>query len=69
MFSVQGGLKPAIRIQADLARLASCGNVAGPKGSLDGAQQSHMMASNDQLTSIETYRSLIIAYRGGSPVI
>jgi multidrug efflux pump len=79
--SVQGGLKPAIRIQADLARLASYGialedlrtaivaaNVAGPKGSLDGAQQSYTIASNDQITGIESYRSLIVAYRAGSPV-
>ena len=80
--SVQGGLKPAIRIQADLARLASYGialedlrtaivaaNVAGPKGALDGAQQSYTIASNDQVTSIETYRTLIIAYRSGAPVM
>jgi multidrug efflux pump len=80
--SVQGGLKPAIRIQADLARLASYGialedlraaivaaNVAGPKGSFDGAQQSYTIASNDQVISVETYRSLIIAYRGTSPVM
>src|SRR4029077_6668025 len=80
--SVQGGLKPAIRIQADLARLASYGialedlrtaivapNVAGPKGALDGAQQSYTIASNDQITGIETYRSLIITYRGGAPVM
>jgi multidrug efflux pump len=80
--SVQGGLKPAIRIQADLARLASYGialedlrtaivaaNVAGPKGALDGSQQSYTIASNDQVTGIETYRSLIIAYRGGAPVM
>jgi multidrug efflux pump len=80
--SVQGGLKPAIRIQADLARLASYGialedlraaivaaNVAGPKGSLDGSQQSYTIASNDQVTGIESYRTLIIAYRGGLPVM
>jgi multidrug efflux pump len=80
--SVQGGLKPAIRIQADLARLASYGialedlrttivaaNVAGPKGSLDGAQQSYTIASNDQVTGTDTYRGLIIAFRGGAPVI
>jgi multidrug efflux pump len=80
--SIQGGLKPAIRIQADLARLASYGialedlrtaivaaNVAGPKGSLDGAQQSYTIASNDQITGIDTYRGLIIAYRGGAPVM
>jgi multidrug efflux pump len=80
--SVQGGLKPAVRIQADLARLASYGialedlrtaivaaNVAGPKGSLDGAQQSYTIAANDQVTGIETYRNLIIAYRSGAPVM
>ncbi len=80
--SVQGGLKPAIRIQADLARLAAYGialedlrtaivaaNVAGPKGSFDGAQQSYTIASNDQITGIGAYRTLIIAYRGGSPVM
>ena len=80
--SVQGGLKPAIRIQADLARLASYGialedlrsaivaaNVAGPKGSLDGAQQSYTIASNDQITGIDTYRGLIIAYRSSAPVM
>jgi len=80
--SVQGGLKPAIRIQADLGRMASYGialedlrtaivsaNVAGPKGSLDGAQQSYTIASNDQVTNAATYRSLIVAYRNGAPVI
>jgi len=80
--SVQGGLKPAIRIQADLARLASYGialedlrtaivaaNVAGPKGALDGAQQSYTIASNDQVTGVEAYRTLIIAYRSGAPVM
>ncbi len=80
--SVQGGLKPAIRIQADLARMASYGlaledlrtaivsaNVAGPKGSFDGAQQSYTIAANDQVTNVATYRSLIVAYRNGAPVI
>jgi multidrug efflux pump len=80
--SVQGGLKPAIRIQADLARMASYGlaledlrtaivsaNVAGPKGSFDGTQQSYTIAANDQVTNVATYRSLIIAYRNGAPVI
>ena len=60
--SVQGGISPAIRIQADLSRLAAYGialedlrtaivgaNVAGPKGSLDGAHQSYTIAANDQI--------------------
>ncbi len=80
--SIQGGLKPAVRIQADLARLASYGisledlrnaivnaNVAGPKGSLDGAQQSYTIAANDQITAAAAYRSVIIAYRNGAPVL
>lgn len=80
--SVQGGLKPAVRIQADLGRLAAYGialedlrsaiigaNVAGPKGSLDGAQQSYTIASNDQITAADAYKTIIIAYRNGAPVL
>jgi multidrug efflux pump len=80
--SVQGGLRPAIRIQADLSRLAAYGigledlrtaivgaNVAGAKGSLDGAQQSYTIAANDQITSVDVYKSVIVAYRNGAPVL
>jgi len=78
---VLGGLKPAVRVQADLARLAAYGiamedlrnaiagaNVSGPKGSLDGAQQSYTIAANDQIAAAEAYKPIIIAYRNGSPV-
>ncbi|MBI5260333.1 MAG: efflux RND transporter permease subunit [Bradyrhizobium sp.] len=79
--SVLGGLKPAVRIQADLARLAAYGigmedlrtaiagaNVSGPKGSLDGAQQSYIIAANDQIAVADAYKPIIIAYRNGAPV-
>ena len=79
--SVQGGIRPAVRIRADLSRLAAYGismadlrtmitgaNVSGPKGSLDGTFQSYTIAANDQLDSAEAYKSLVLAYRGGSPV-
>jgi multidrug efflux pump len=79
--SVLGGLKPAVRVQADLARLAAYGiamedlrnaiagaNVSGPKGSLDGAQQSYTIAANDQIAAADAYKGVIIAYRNGSPV-
>src|SRR5215831_14906432 len=79
--SVLGGLKPAVRVQADLARLAAYGiamedlrnaiasaNVSGPKGSLDGAQQSYALAANDQIAAANAYKPIIIAYRNGSPV-
>jgi multidrug efflux pump len=78
--AVLGGLKPAVRVQADLARLAAYGiamedlrsaiagaNVSGPKGSLDGAQQAYTIAANDQIAA-EAYKPIIIAYRNGSPV-
>lgn len=80
--TVQGGLKPAIRIQADLARLAGYNlgledlrtaivnaNVAGPKGSLDGAQQAYTIATNDQIAAANAYRSLVVAYRNNAPVL
>src|SRR5579862_8673675 len=79
--TILGGLKPAVRVQADLARLAAYGiamedlrnaiagaNVSGPKGSLDGAQQSYTIAANDQIAAADAYRPVIIAYRNGSPV-
>src|ERR1019366_8634854 len=79
--SVLGGLKPAVRVQADLARLAAYGiamedlrnaiagaNVSGPKGSLDGAQQAYTISANDQIAVADAYKPIIIAYRNGSPV-
>src|ERR1700687_4704876 len=80
--SVEGGIRPAIRIQADLARLASYSlgledlrsaivgaNVAGPKGSLDGTHQSYTIATNDQITVASAYKSVVVAYRNGAPVM
>jgi multidrug efflux pump len=80
--SIQGGIRPAVRIQADLSRLAAYGigledvrqaivgaNVSGPKGSLDGAHQSYTIAANDQLIGADSYKSLVVAYRSGAPVL
>ena len=80
--STQGGIKPAVRIQADLPRLANYGlgledirlaitnaNVAGAKGAFDGATQSYTIAANDQLLVAESYRSLVLAYRNNAPVM
>jgi multidrug efflux pump len=80
--SIQGGIRPAVRIQADLSRLAGYGlgledirnavvgaNVAGPKGSLDGAHQSYTIAANDQIADAEAYKAVVIAYRNGAPVL
>jgi multidrug efflux pump len=80
--SVQGGLKPAIRVEADLEALATKGmsledlraavtaaNVSAPKGSLDGRRQSYAIAANDQITSATDYALITIAYRNGAPVL
>ncbi len=80
--SVQGGLKPAVRVQANLEALASYGlsledirsavaaaNVSSPKGSLDGKTQSHAIAANDQITSATEYSQITITYRNGAPVL
>src|SRR5262245_28120459 len=80
--AVEGGIRPAVRIQADLARLAAYGlsmsdlrtaiaaaNVSGPKGSLDGPHQSYTIAANDQITNAEAYQSVIVAYRNNAPVL
>src|SRR5262245_48649353 len=80
--SVEGGIKPAVRIQADLSRLSSYGlsmadvraaitaaNVSGPKGSLDGRYQSYTISSNDQITSAEAYKEVIVAWRNNAPVL
>jgi multidrug efflux pump len=79
--SVEGGIRPAVRIQADFPRLASYGlsmadlatavnaaNFAGPKGSLDGTYQSFTIAANDQISDAKAYRNVIVAYRNGAPV-
>ena len=71
--SIQGGIRPAVRIQADLARLAAYGigledvrqaivgaNVSGPKGSLDGAHQSYTIAGQ---RSVDRRRRLRVAGR------
>src|SRR5215468_2114512 len=80
--STQGGIKPAVRIQVDLPRLAAYGfgledirqaivnaNVAGAKGAFDGPAQAYTIAANDQLPAAEAYRTLVIAYRNGNPVM
>jgi hypothetical protein len=44
-------------------------NVAGAKGSLDGAHQSYTIAANDQLTAADAYRNIIVTYRNTAPVL
>ena len=81
LVSISGGQRPAVRIQADLRKLAAYGlniddlrttlgnaNINTPKGNFDGPMRASTINANDQLMSADGYRSLIIAYRNGSPV-
>ena len=81
LVSLSGGQKPAIRVQVNPARLAANGltledvrtalaaaNVNQAKGSLDGSRQAFTIGANDQLTSSDQYRNLVVAYRNGAPV-
>ena len=79
--SVQGGLKPAIRVRLDPSRLAAYGlsmedvrtavanaNVSGAKGGFDGARLAYALDANDQLVSPAAYANLVIAWRNGAAV-
>ncbi|MFM9785497.1 efflux RND transporter permease subunit, partial [Streptomyces scabiei] len=81
LVSIQGNLRPAVRVQANPAKLAGLGlaladirtglaaaNVNSPKGTFDGAQQSFTIGSNDQIVDAEQYKPVIIAYKNGAPV-
>jgi multidrug efflux pump len=80
--TVEGGQTRAVRLQADVAKLAGLGlsledvrravaasTVDNPKGQLDGAHQAFQIGANDQLMSADTYEATVIAYRNGAPVL
>jgi multidrug efflux pump len=81
LVTINGGQKPAVRVQVDPEALAGTGltledvraalaqaNVNQPKGNLDGPRQDFMLATNDQLGKAASFRPLVIAYKNGSPV-
>ncbi len=81
LVSISGGQKPAVRIQANPTALGSYGlsledvrsalaatNVDQAKGTLNGPRQSFTIGANDQLLSADQYRSIVVAYKNGSPV-
>ncbi len=80
--TISGGQKPAVRIQVNPTQLASYGlslenvrtslgsaSLDSAKGSFDGPNQSYQIGANDQITTSDDYKKLIIAYRNGSPVM
>jgi multidrug efflux pump len=81
LVSLQGGQRPAVRIQANTDALASYGlgldtlrtaitaaNANSAKGSFDGPSRAYTINANDQLVTVPDYKNLIVAYRNGAPV-
>src|SRR3974390_1123565 len=80
LVSISGGQRPAVRIRADIRKLAAYGlniddlrttlsnaNVNTPKGNFDGGMRAYTINANDQIRNASDYRSLIVAYKNGSP--
>lgn len=81
MVSLAGGQRPAVRVLVNPMALASYGlsldqvrqsiaatNVNQPKGSFDGPTRSTMLDANDQIRSVEDYRTLILTWQDGAPL-
>ncbi|MGB9362078.1 MAG: efflux RND transporter permease subunit, partial [Candidatus Sulfotelmatobacter sp.] len=82
LVSISGGQKPAVRIRVNPSALSSYGidledvrtaltqaSVNAAKGNFDGPHQDYQIDSNDQLISSADYRTVVVAYRNGSPVM
>src|SRR6185503_226546 len=76
-----GQQKPAIRIQVDPIKLAATGlsledvraaissrTTNMPKGYIDGAKRTFTIYDNSQLTQVEQYKEMVLAYRDGAPI-
>src|ERR1700683_3424134 len=81
LLSISGGQRPAVRIRADIRKLAAYGlniddlrttlgnaNINTPKGNFDGSMRAYTINANDQIRNASDYSSLIVAYKNGSPV-
>jgi multidrug efflux pump len=80
--TISGGQKPAVRIQINPTQLANYGlqmedvrsalsaaSLDSSKGSFDGPDQSFQIGANDQLTTSQDYRKLVLGYFGGNPIM
>jgi multidrug efflux pump len=81
LVSISGGQRPAVRIRADIRKLAAYGlniddlrttlgnaNINTPKGNFDGPMRAYTINANDQIRNASDYKQLIVAYKNGSPV-
>ncbi|MGH9598236.1 MAG: efflux RND transporter permease subunit, partial [Terracidiphilus sp.] len=81
LVSISGGQKPAVRIQVNPVQLSAYGlnledvrsaltqaSVNSAKGNFDGPRQDYQIDSNDQITTANEYKDVVIAYSNGAPV-
>ncbi|MFP5277176.1 MAG: efflux RND transporter permease subunit [Acidobacteriota bacterium] len=81
LVSISGGQKPAVRIEVNPVQLASYGlnmedmrtalttaSINSAKGNFDGPRNDYQIDANDQVTSADEYKDLVIAYSNGAPV-
>ncbi len=82
LVSISGGQKPAVRIEVNPVALSSNGinledvrtaiaqtSLDAAKGNFDGPHQDYQIDANDQLTSGQDFKNLVVAYRNGAPVL
>jgi multidrug efflux pump len=81
LVSISGGQKPAVRIQVNPVALSSHGlnmedvrtalvqsSVNSAKGNFDGPRQDYQIDANDQISTADDYKNVVIAYTNGAPV-
>jgi multidrug efflux pump len=81
LVSISGGQKPAVRIDVNPVQLSSYGlnmedvrtalvsaSVNSAKGNFDGPRNDYQIDANDQITTADDYKNIVIAYSNGAPV-
>jgi multidrug efflux pump len=82
LVSISGGQKPAVRVQVNPTALSSYGinledvraalqqtSLDQAKGNFDGPRQDYQIDANDQILTSSDYRSVVVAYHNGAPVL
>jgi multidrug efflux pump len=81
LVSISGGQRPAVRIQVNTQALSAYGmtienlrtaisnaNSNEAKGQFDGPTQAVTIDANDQLSDVQGYLDVVVAYKNGNPV-
>ena len=81
LVSISGGQKPAVRIEVNPVQLSSYGlnmedmrsalvsaSVNSAKGNFDGAHQDYQIDANDQISTADQYKDVLVSYANGAPI-